>query len=145
MKNQAGVKLENQAALYRFRWDSWEAATFGPPTWTSTTTRTATNLRLNLVDQNKILTMAGKCPDRHWRMTECKMSGQLKKPENEQAKLLKTFDGHLVQMKIHLAQNKTVSAERTHQCFFETYNNLEENRTAVESLSRPDQAVKAQQ
>ena len=62
MKNQASVKLENQAVIYRFRWDSWPAATFGPPTRTSTTTRTGTNLLFNLVDQNELLRWPAKVP-----------------------------------------------------------------------------------
>ena len=27
MRNQAGVKFENQAVIFRFRWDFWAAAT----------------------------------------------------------------------------------------------------------------------
>ena len=72
--------------------------------------------------------MAGKSPDRHWRTADYKMSGQLKRLESEQAELLKPFDGHLADVKSHLAQKKTVSAEKTYQCFFQTYHKLEENR-----------------
>ena len=113
MKNQAGVKLENQNVIYWFRWDYWAAATFGPPT---RTTRTATNIRVNLVDRNEILTMLGKSPDRHWKTTDYKMSGQLKKLESAQAELLKTSDRHLADVKGHCAQNKTMSAEKAYQC-----------------------------
>ena len=65
------------------------------------------------------------------------MSGQLKKLESEQADLLKTFDGHLADMKSQLAQKKTVSAERAFQCFFETYDDLEENRKQQRLLLKP--------
>ena len=56
------------------------------------------------------------------------MSGQLKNLESALADLLKTFDGHLIDVKSHLAQKKRVSAKRAYQCFFETYDELEENR-----------------
>ena len=59
--------------------------------------------------------MAGKSPDRHWKTTDCEMSGHLKKQESEQAELLKTIDGHFADVKSHLAQNKNVSAEREYQ------------------------------
>ena len=72
--------------------------------------------------------MAGKSPDRHWKTTDYKMSGQLKKLEKEQNELLKTFDRHDADVKAQLAQNKTVTAERVYRCFFETYDELEENR-----------------
>ena len=48
------------------------------------------------------------------------MSGQIKRLESEQAEFLKTFDGHLADVKSHLAQKKTVSAEKANQCLFET-------------------------
>ena len=63
--------------------------------------------------------MTGMSPDRHWKTADYKMSGQLKKLENEQAELLKKFDGHLADVKSQLAQKKAVSAERAYQCFFE--------------------------
>ena len=72
--------------------------------------------------------MTGKSPDRKWKTSDYKMSGQLKRQESEQAKLIKTFDGHFADVKSQLAQKKTVSAERAYQCFFETYDELEENR-----------------
>ena len=136
MKNQAGLKLEIQALIYRFRWDSWAAATFGPPTRTLTT-RTATILRFNLLDPNEIFPMAGKSPDRHWKTADQKISGQLKKLESEHADLLKTIDGHLADVKSQLAQKKTISAERTYQCFFEIYDELEENRHKQRLLLKP--------
>ena len=64
------------------------------------------------MDQNEIFTMAGKSPDRHWKMADYNMSGQLKRLESEQAELLETFDGHLADVKSQLAQKKAVSAER---------------------------------
>ena len=89
------------------------------------------------MDQNEICTMTGKSPDRHWKIGDCKMSGQLKKLQNEQAELLKTFDGHLADVKNHLAQNKTVSAERAHQCFFEKYDDLKKIRQQQRQLLKP--------
>ena len=68
----------------------------------------------------KIFTMAGKNPDITWKTTDYEMSGQLKKLENEQAELLKIFDGNLADVKSHLAQNKTLTAEKAFQYFFET-------------------------
>ena len=76
----------------------------------------------------QILTMTGKSADRHWKTTDYKKSVQLKKLENEQAELLKTFDGHLADVKIHLAQKKPVPAERTYQGFFEAHDDCTKNR-----------------
>ena len=50
--------------------------------------------------------------------------------------MLKTFDGHLADAKNQLAQKKTISAERKYQCFFETYDELEENRKQQRLLSK---------
>ena len=41
-------------------------------------------------------------------------------------------------MKSHLSQ-KTVSADKAYQCFFETYNELEENRQQQRLLLKPTQ------
>ena len=95
------------------------------------------NLRFNLVDQNEITTMPEKSPDRHWKTTDYKMSGQLKILESEQVKLLKTFDGDLADVKSHLAYKKTVSAEKAHQCFFKTYDELKENRQQQRLILKP--------
>ena len=65
------------------------------------------------------------------------MSGQLKKLENEQTELLKTFDRHDADVKAQLAQKKTVTAERVYQCFFETYDELEENIPQQRHLLKP--------
>ena len=81
--------------------------------------------------------MAGKRPDRHWKTTDYKMSGQLKKLEKEQTELLKTFDRHDADVKAQLAQNKTVTAERVYRSFFETYDELEENRQQQRQLLQP--------
>ena len=56
------------------------------------------------------------------------MSGQLKRLESDQAELLKTFDGHLADVKSQLAQKKTISTDSAYKCFFETNDELEENR-----------------
>ena len=128
MKNQAGVKLENQAVIYRFRWDSWAAATFGPPTRTSTTTQTATNFRFNLVDQHEISTMASKSPSRHWKTSNWKTSDQLKTLEKKQADLLKLFSRRVTELEGYLTQNKTMTAESAYRGFFETNDNLKAKR-----------------
>ena len=82
--------------------------------------------------------MAGKSPDRYWKTTNYKMSESelqdVKKLESEQAELLKTFDGHVADVKSQLAQKKTISSERAYQCFFETYNELEGNRKQKRQL-----------
>ena len=65
------------------------------------------------------------------------MSGQLKKLEKEQTELLKTFDRHDADVKAQLAQNKTLTAERVYRCFFETYDQLEENRQQKRQLLKP--------
>ena len=93
--------------------------------------------RFIFVDQNEISTMAGKNPDKHWKPTDYKTSGQLKNLECEPAELLKTFDGHLADVKSQLAQKKTVSAEGAYQCFFETYDEIEENRKQQRQLLKP--------
>ena len=81
--------------------------------------------------------MTGKNPDRHWKAADYKMSGQFKRIEIEQAELLKTIDGNLADMKSHLAPKKTVSADEANQCFFQTYNELEENRQQQRLLLKP--------
>ena len=83
------------------------------------------------------MTMTGKSPDRHWKTADYKMSGQLKRLESEQADLLKTFDGHLADVKSQLAQKKTVSAERAYECSFETYDEFEEKRKQQKLLLKP--------
>ena len=56
------------------------------------------------------------------------MSGQFKRLESEQSELLKTVDRSLADVENPLAHNKMVSAERIYRCFFETYDELKENR-----------------
>ena len=81
--------------------------------------------------------MTGKSLKSHWKTTDYKMSGQLKRLEIEQAELLKTFDGQLADLKSHLAQKKSVSAERVYQCFFETYDDLKKNIQQQRQLLKP--------
>ena len=81
--------------------------------------------------------MAGKSPDKLWKTTGYTMSGQLKTLENEQADLLKTFDGHLTDVKIHLAEKKQIPVEKAYQCFFETYDDLKDNRKQQRQLLKP--------
>ena len=72
--------------------------------------------------------MASKSPNRHWKTAEWKASGQIKTLEKEQADLLKSFSRHLNELEDYLTQNKTRTAEGAYRCFFETYDNLEDNR-----------------
>ena len=65
------------------------------------------------------------------------MSGQLKRLESQQVELLKTFDRHLPDVEKHLAQNKTVHAERAYRWFFETYDELEKNRRQQRQFLKP--------
>ena len=39
--------------------------------------------------------------------------------------------------KVNLLRKKTVSAERAYQCFFETYDEMEENRQLQKLLLKP--------
>ena len=80
---------------------------------------------------------AGKNPNRQWKTADYKMSGQLERLESEQVELLKTFDGHLADVKGQLAQKKAVSAERAYQCFLEIYDELEENRQQQRLILKP--------
>ena len=81
--------------------------------------------------------MAEKSPNRDWKTADYKMSGQLKTLESEQAELLKTFDGHLADVKSQLAQKKAVSAETPYQCFFKTYDELDGNREQQRLILKP--------
>ena len=65
------------------------------------------------------------------------MSSQLKKLEKKQTELLKRFDRHDADVKAQLAQNKSVTAERVYRFFFETYDELEENRQQQKKLLKP--------
>ena len=56
------------------------------------------------------------------------MSDQAKKIEGEQFELLKTFEQHLSDVKIFLAQNKTVSAETAYLCFLGMHEKPDEKR-----------------
>ena len=81
--------------------------------------------------------MASKRPNRHWKTADWKASGQLKTLEKEQADLLKSFSRHLNELKGYLTQNKTMTAEGACRCFFETYDNLEDNRQQQRLLLKP--------
>ena len=68
------------------------------------------------MDRNEVIKMTGKNPDRHWKWADYKISGlEIKRLEIEQDELLKTFDGHLADVKSQLAQKKTISAERAYK------------------------------
>ena len=81
--------------------------------------------------------MASKSPNRHWKTADWKASGQLKTLEKEQADLLKSFSRHLNELEGYLTQNKTMTAEGAYRCFFETYDNLEDNRQQQRLLLKP--------
>ena len=77
-------------------------------------------------------TMASISPNRHWKTADWrqywKASGQLKTLEKERTDLLKSFSRHLNELEGYLTQNKTMTAECAYRCFFETYDNSEDNR-----------------
>ena len=72
--------------------------------------------------------MASRSPNRHWKRADWKASGQIKTLEKEQNDLLKSFSRHLNELEGYLTQNKTMTADGAYRCFFETYDNLEDNR-----------------
>ena len=81
--------------------------------------------------------MASKSPNKHWKTADWKASGQLKTLEKEQADLLKPFSRHLNELEGYLTQNKTMKAEGAYRCFFETSDNLEDNRQQQRLLLKP--------
>ena len=81
--------------------------------------------------------MVSKSPNRHWKTPDWKASGQLKTLEKEQADLLKSFARHLNELEGYLTQNKTMTAKGAYRCFFETYDNLEDNRQQQRLLLKP--------
>ena len=81
--------------------------------------------------------MASKSPNRYWKTADWKASGQLKTLEKEQANLFKSFSRHLNELEGYLTQNKTMTAEGAYRCFFETYDNLEDNRQQQRLLLKP--------
>ena len=88
--------------------------------------------RFKMVDRNEICTL-----ERHWKTTDYKIWSQIKKLESVQAELLKTFDGHQVDVKSYLAQKKPVPVENAYQCFFETYDGVKKNRQQQRQLLKP--------
>ena len=81
--------------------------------------------------------MASKSPNRHWKTIDWKASGQLKTLEKEQVDLLKSFSRHLNELEGFQTQNNTMTAEGAYRCFFETYDNLEDNRQQQRLLLKP--------
>ena len=81
--------------------------------------------------------MASKSPNGHWKIADWKVSIQLKTLEKEQADLLKSFSRHLNELEGYLTQKKTMTAEGAYRCFFETYDNLEDNRQQQSLLLKP--------
>ena len=81
--------------------------------------------------------MASKSPNRHWKTADWNAGGQLKTLEKEQVDLLKSFSRHLNELEGFLTQNKKMTAEGAYWCFFETYENLEDNRQQQRGLLKP--------
>ena len=81
--------------------------------------------------------MASKSPNRHWKTADWKASGQLKTLEKEQVDLLKSFSRYLNELEGFLTQNKRMTAEGAYRCFFEIYDNLEDNRQQQRLLLKP--------
>ena len=129
LKNQSWTKPENQALIFRFRWGSWPAATFGRPN--RTTRRTATSLCFDLGDQNGIRTMSGKNPDKHLKTAAYRISGQLKRLENEQAELFRKWTDILSILKNTQPRTKNSACQmkRTNPSFFETSMNARKPTT----------------
>ena len=57
--------------------------------------------------------------------------------EKEQADLLKSFSRPLNELEGYLTQNKTMTAEGAYRCFFETYDNLEDNPQQQRLILKP--------
>ena len=81
--------------------------------------------------------MASKSPNRHWKTADWKASGQLKTLQKEQVDLLKSFSRHLNELEGYQTQNKTMTSEGAYRCFFEIYDNLEDNRQQQRLLLKP--------
>ena len=87
------------------------------------------------MDKNEISTMASK--SRHWKTVDWKPIGQIKTLEKEEADLLKLFSRRITVQEGYLTQNQTMTAECAYRDFFETYDNLESNRTQQRLLLKP--------
>ena len=81
--------------------------------------------------------MAGKSPDRQTWKCDWRVSGQFKQLENEQNDLLKQFSRYRAEQESYLAQKKTMTGIQAYKCFYETFDQLEENRSNQMELLKP--------
>ena len=81
--------------------------------------------------------MAGKSPDRQTWKTDRRVAGQFKQLEKEQKDLLKQFSRYQAEQESYLAQKKTMTGIQAYKCFYETFDQLEENRSNQMELLKP--------
>ena len=81
--------------------------------------------------------MAGKSPDRQTWKTDRRVAGQFKQLEKEQKDLLKQFSRYQAEQEGYLAQKKTMTGIQAYKCFYETFDQLEENRSNQMKLFNP--------
>ena len=82
--------------------------------------------------------MAGKSPDRQTWKTDRRVAGQFKQLEKEQKDLLKQFSRYQAEQESYLAQKKTMTGIQAYKCFYETFDQLEENRSNQMKLLNPN-------
>ena len=81
--------------------------------------------------------MAGKSPDRQTWKTDRRVAGQFKQLEKEQKDLLKQFSRYQAEQEGYLAQKKTMTGTQAYKYFYETFDQLEENRSNQMKLLNP--------
>ena len=81
--------------------------------------------------------MAGKSPDRQTWKCDWRVSGQFKQLEKEQKDLLKQFARYQAEQEGYLAQKKTMTGIQAYKYFYETFDQLEENRSNQMKLLNP--------
>ncbi len=81
--------------------------------------------------------MAGESPDRQTWKTDRRVAGQFKQLEKEQKELLKQFSRYQAEQESYLAQKKTMTGIQAYKCFYETFDQLEENRSNQMELLKP--------
>ena len=89
------------------------------------------------MDQNTTSNDGQQKSNRQRKTADWKASGQLTTLEKEQFDLLKSFSRYLNELEGFLTQNKTMTAEGACRCFFETYDDLEDNRQQPRLLLKP--------
>ena len=81
--------------------------------------------------------MAGESPDRQTWKTDRRVAGQFKQLEKEQKDLLKQFSRYQAEQEGYLAQKKTMTGVQAYKHFYETFDQLEENRSNQMKLLNP--------